>query len=79
MSASEYENPNLRENQRRLTAAGDGACAPEQEVARSSRAGPTLETPSPLRLRSGWGRCFCAFGGMVRGTPLYPRSPSRAG
>jgi hypothetical protein len=41
------ESPNLRKNQRPLTAAAEAACAPEQEVARSSRAGPMLRSLRP--------------------------------
>jgi hypothetical protein len=80
MSASEYENPNLRENQRRLTAAGDGACAPEQEVARSSRAGPTLRTSHPaIGYRCAGRFVFRAF--PARGVSFVvpnPTGPSRS-
>jgi hypothetical protein len=54
-------------HRRPLTGADDRACAPEQEVARSSRAGPT---PVPR-----WH--FGVSGGLVLtgSTPLYDTSP----
>jgi hypothetical protein len=45
-------------NRRQLAVVGGRACAPQQEVARSSRAGPTPEIVAPLRKRT---RAGCAF------------------